>query len=241
MKRERSFQVAVQSETELYLPVKTFLEKLGYAVKSEIHGCDIVAIRREEEEPIVVELKKTFNLALLFQGINRLKMTNTVYLAVEYTNKKRGSHQHKWNDIMYLCRLLGLGLLAVQFYKTKKPVIEVLCEPVPYVPRQTKKRAAGLLREFRERSGDYNVGGSSQRKLITAYREKALHCAHLLHTHGRLSPKQLRELTGSSKVGGILQKNFYGWFRRAERGIYELTPAGEEALRSYSDVVEEIK
>ena len=31
-------------ETSLYLPVKNFLEKLGFIVKGEIGGCDLVAL-----------------------------------------------------------------------------------------------------------------------------------------------------------------------------------------------------
>jgi len=32
-------------ETDLYEPVKVFLEKQGYEVKAEITDCDLVAIR----------------------------------------------------------------------------------------------------------------------------------------------------------------------------------------------------
>lgn len=32
-------------ETALYVPVKRFLEKLGFEVKGEIHGCDVVALK----------------------------------------------------------------------------------------------------------------------------------------------------------------------------------------------------
>src|ERR671936_658540 len=35
-------------ETSLYIPVKRFLETLGFDVKGEICGCDLVAIRGEE-------------------------------------------------------------------------------------------------------------------------------------------------------------------------------------------------
>jgi len=31
-------------ETALYLPVKRFLEKLGFTVKGEVGGCDVVAL-----------------------------------------------------------------------------------------------------------------------------------------------------------------------------------------------------
>lgn len=33
------------NETSLYAPVKRFLESLDFAVKGEIGGCDIVALR----------------------------------------------------------------------------------------------------------------------------------------------------------------------------------------------------
>ena len=46
-------------ETELYAPVKAFLEAQGYEVKAEIKGCDVVAIRGEEA-PLIVELKPAF-------------------------------------------------------------------------------------------------------------------------------------------------------------------------------------
>ena len=52
-------------ESSLYLPVKRFLEKLGFEVKGEVCGCDLVALR-EGEPPVVVigELKLAFTLDL---------------------------------------------------------------------------------------------------------------------------------------------------------------------------------
>ncbi len=55
------------SEASLYAPVKRFLERLGYEVKGEVRGCDLVA-RRGDEPPVIVELKLRFNLALVFRG-----------------------------------------------------------------------------------------------------------------------------------------------------------------------------
>ncbi|HEY0828417.1 MAG TPA: DUF2161 family putative PD-(D/E)XK-type phosphodiesterase [Bacilli bacterium] len=227
----------ILSETELYLPVKSFLEQRGYQVKGEIKNCDIVATSPDLEEPIIIELKKTFNLSLIFQGIDRLKLSDQVYLAVEKTKKKAGAQNQRWGDISNLCRMLGLGLMTVQFFKSKPPAIEVLTEPFPYIPRSSKKRVTRLLYEFNERSGDYNVGGSNKRKLVTVYREKALYCAYFLEKHEKLSPRQLKILTGSSNVSDTLQKNYYGWFERQERGIYALTPKGIEALTTYAHVI----
>ena len=58
------------AEADLYEPVKRFLEAQGYTVKGEVKACDIVAVRGEEP-PVVVELKTSFSLPLVFQGIER--------------------------------------------------------------------------------------------------------------------------------------------------------------------------
>ncbi|MDF2668300.1 MAG: hypothetical protein K0R67_606 [Paenibacillus sp.] len=228
--------MAIQSETELYSPIKNYLELLGYEVKGEVKHCDLVAIRGDEP-PIIVELKKTLNLPLLIQGIDRLQQSDTVYLAVELPATGRAPHQLKWSDLTRLCRMFGLGLMTVRFYSRRKPKVEVLCQPEPYTPRRSKVKAARLLYEFKERTGDYNVGGSTQRKLMTAYREKALHCAYWLQQSGPSSPRQLREWTENAKVLTLLRANYYGWFVRVERGIYRLTASGEQALEEYSSIV----
>ncbi|MFC0213054.1 DUF2161 domain-containing phosphodiesterase [Paenibacillus chartarius] len=227
----------IQHETELYEPIKQALERLGYEVKAEVNHCDVVAVRGDEP-PVIVELKRSFNIPLLIQGIDRQKLTDLVYVACELPPKGRAPHGVSWSDLQKLCRMLGLGLITVQFYKSKKkPAVDFMCHPEPYVPRPNKRGAQRLAVEFRERSGDYNVGGSSKRKLITAYREKSLHIAYLLQKHGPLSPRQLREMTGNGKAAAFLQDNVYRWFRRVSRGVYALAPEGETALVTYSHVV----
>jgi hypothetical protein len=228
--------VAIRSETELYAPIKAFLEGRGYVVRGEVKHCDLVAMRGDEP-PIVVELKRSFNIPLLIQGIERLRLTDQVYVAFELPNKGRAPHGVRWDDLRRLCRMLGLGIMTVQFYIRKKPVVDIVCEPTPYTPRPNKRAAKNVITEFRERSGDYNVGGSSKQKLMTAYREKTLHCVYLIQQNGPLSPKRLRELTGSSAINNILQKNYYRWFIRTGRGIYDITPAGRHALTDYAHVL----
>ena len=58
-------------ESDLYAPVKALLEGQGYVVKGEVRGCDVVAVRAGEP-PVIVELKRTFGLGLVLQGIDRL-------------------------------------------------------------------------------------------------------------------------------------------------------------------------
>jgi hypothetical protein len=229
--------LSIRTETDLYAPVKTFFEQLGYEVRGEVNHCDVVAIRGDEP-PVIVELKKNLNIPLLLQGIDRLALSPHVYIAFELPRKGKAPHGASWSDIRKLCRMLGLGMITVQFFKTRKPRVEVVCHPETYIPRHNKRAARLVVQEFRERRGDYNVGGSTQRKIVTAYREKALHCAWLLKQHGPMSPKQLREMTGNPKTAELLQKNFYRWFHRIKRGVYGLSPLGEEAVSEYAHVVE---
>ena len=46
-------------ESDLYFPVKRFLESQDFKVKGEVEHCDIVAVRGQEEL-LVVELKLSF-------------------------------------------------------------------------------------------------------------------------------------------------------------------------------------
>ncbi|MFD0681099.1 MULTISPECIES: DUF2161 family putative PD-(D/E)XK-type phosphodiesterase [unclassified Paenibacillus] len=254
--------MAIKTETELYAPVKSYFEQLGYSVKGEVRHCDLVAMRGDEP-PVIVELKKNFSIPLLLQGINRLRLTRQVYVAFELPNKGRAPHGASWPELRKLCQMLGVGMITVQFFKRKKPTVLLEChppvaslthhdgpkpveaepEPVPapaILPRHNKRAADRIVYEFKERRSDYNVGGSTKLKLMTSYREKALHIAYLLNQHGPLSPRRLRELTGNPHTAGQLQKNYYRWFQRVERGVYKVTPQGEEALRTYANVVEEL-
>ncbi len=234
--------MTVQHETELYEPLKAFFEQHGYEIKGEVRNCDLVGVHPDRSEPLIVEMKKTFNLALLLQGMERLQMSSQVYLAVERSRTKRGAVNQRWGDITKLCRKLGFGLMTITFFKTKKPFVEVLCEPLQHdaPPKIKKRRTERLLYEFHERSGDYNVGGSSRAKLMTAYREKALRVALALASAPPegASPASLRDLTGIGNTAAILRNNYYGWFDRIGRGRYILTPAGSEGLNLYAAIIE---
>jgi len=106
--------VGFERETELYAPVKEYLEGQGYEVKAEIDGCDLVA-RRGQEPPVIVELKAGFTLPLVLQGVDRLSLSDVVYLAVAVPRKpaKGSLWRRERRSILRLCRRLGLGLLAV--------------------------------------------------------------------------------------------------------------------------------
>jgi hypothetical protein len=222
-------------EAALYLPVKQFLEQQGYEVKGEVRGCDLVA-RRGDEPPVIVELKLRFNLPLVLQGIDRLKLTERVYLAVPRPERRArgGALAPERPEIRKLCRRLGLGLILVGL---SRKTLEVLEEPRPYRPRQAKLRALRLVEEFSQRLGDANVGGAVGVPLVTAYRQDALRCARMLALSGPMRLGSLRAATGVPRAARILQHNVYGWFARLERGIYGLTPEGDQALSRFADAL----
>ena len=92
-------------ETDLYAPVKAFLEDQGYVVKAEIGAADVVGVRGAEP-PVVVELKLGFSLALFHQCIARLKVSDEVYMAVARQPGKR--FQKALKDNIAMARRLGL-------------------------------------------------------------------------------------------------------------------------------------
>jgi hypothetical protein len=208
-------------ETALYPILKRFLEAAGYRVKGEVCGCDIVALR-EGEPPFVaiVEIKRAFNLELVLQAVERMRPADAVWLAVPSTRRGRDRDPR----VRRLCRLLGLGLIAVD---TSRDQVEVLAEPAPYRPRPDRPRRQRLLTEFARRRGDPSPGGSTRQPIMTAYRQRALACARCLCA-GPGRPRDLRH--AASDAGDILRRNVYGWFERVTFGHYRLTPQGEAAL-----------
>lgn len=217
-----------QAESDLYPPVKAFLEAQGYAVKAEIGECDLLAIRGEEE-PVVVELKRAFSLALVMQGAARQAMFAQVYLAVGLGPRGWGP---RYKDVIRLCRRLGLGLLAVRF-GAAGAAVEAHLDPGPFAPRRNAKRRGRLLREFARRAGDPNLGGTTGVKRVTAYRQDALRLARHLAEAGPASPAAAAAATGVARAGAILRADHYGWFARVARGVYALTEAGAAGLAAF--------
>ncbi|MEL6372345.1 MAG: DUF2161 family putative PD-(D/E)XK-type phosphodiesterase [Pseudomonadota bacterium] len=215
---------AATRETDLYPPIKAFLETQGYTVKAEVEGADVVA-HRDGDEPVVVELKMQFSLALLLQAIERQRISACVYVAVP---DKAGAPARKARRAhMTLCRRLGIGLLSVRL---SDGFVEPLLDPAPYRPRVCKRRRGRMLREFHKRVGDPNTGGSTRRMIMTAYRQDAIRCACALAQDGATKASQVAAKTGVARARRIMADDHYGWFERVAVGVYQLTPKGRTAV-----------
>ena len=209
-------------ETSLYLPVKRFLETLGFEVKGEICGCDVVALRGDSAPVVVVgELKLNFNLDLVLQGVDRTAASDEIWLAVRASKPCRGREQDP--RVRRLCRLLGFGLLGV----SASGHVQILVEPGPWRPRRDPPRRSKLVDEHRRRQGDPVLGGGTRSPIMTAYRQQALACAAALSA-GPRRPRDVKATVPDAPK--ILLRNVYGWFVRVERGIYGLTDLGRAAL-----------
>jgi len=216
-------------ESSLYLPVKRFLEKLGFEVKGEVCGCDLVALDAKEPVAVVIgELKLTFTLDLVLQAVDRLAACDEVWLAVRASRRGRGREHDA--RLRKLCRLLGFGFLSV----SSSGKVEVLVEPVPWRPRRDAKRRSRIVAEHRRRRGDPAMGGSTRQPIMTAYRQQALACAAEL-SRGPARPRDLKP--NHPDAPAILLRNVYGWFVRVERGVYGLSEAGKAALIRWSSHV----
>lgn len=213
-------------ETTLYLPVKRFLERLGFEVKGEVCGCDVVALDQGVPTAVVIaELKLAFTLELVLQAVDRLPACDEVWLAVRASRRGRGREGDP--RVRKLCRLLGFGLVSV----LAKGNVEVIVEPARWQPRRDPKRRSRIVDEHRKRKGDPALGGSTRRPIMTAYRQQALDCARALAA----APGRPRDLKATMPdASKILLRNVYGWFERIERGRYGLTKLGRAELARWA-------
>jgi hypothetical protein len=217
-------------EVDLYPTLKHFLRQQGYEVKGEVHNCDVIAVRGDEPI-VVVELKLSINLAVMLQAVDRLQISDIVYIGVPkgivVLKKQR-------KQVVKLLRMLGLGLIVID------PVallgsVDVLCDPGKYKPRQVKRRTRRLLGEFMHRVGDPNVGGSAPRRgIMTVYRQKALAIAEYLQEYGETKAAIIASSLTEPKTRTILYNNVYGWFDRLGRGVYALSSRGEAELPQWT-------
>ncbi|MNW28680.1 hypothetical protein D3C74_55110 [compost metagenome] len=102
-------------ETELYAPVKEWLEAQGYTaypeVECRVNRADVVGIKGNES--VIVEMKTSLSLELIAQGVEWVykNSANKVYLAIPRLQK----------DISYYVSSLlsreGLGLIMVDPYE----------------------------------------------------------------------------------------------------------------------------
>lgn len=204
------------NEIEMYPAIKAYFEELGFKVRSEVRDIDVVA--QKEDLLIGIEMKVNLSISLLTQAALRQKTCDLVYLAVP--KPKRIVKNKTFKNLLYLLRRLELGLLYVDLAKSE--VVEVI-EPTFYDlnagKRQKLKEKTRILKEIKGRSLDGNQGGSTRKKLLTAYREDSLRTVALMGILKTMAPKDLAKFNLNKT---LLRNNYYNWFLRVDRGKYAL-------------------
>lgn len=218
------------TESDLYEPLKLHLEAQGYVVKAEVKSCDVVATR--EKEVVAFELKKSFNLKLVYQCLARLKYADAVYAVI--ASPKEGQLSKSVKECKNLLSRIGIGLILVYLYESGSRV-QVILQPNQIPVKKNGRLKKVVLREFNNRSGSYNIGGTKG-AIATAYREAAIHCAVIIEKMGPASPAQIRKIGGPDNGGSIMNNNYYGWFNKVKRGVYVNNPVVREALEQYKDI-----
>ena len=213
---------ASMMESDLYTIVEKYYIAQGFSVKGEVCGCDLVAIR--EDKIIIVELKKSFNVKLLYQGIRRLSATEYVYVA--FFKPKTKQSISFWTMIKSLCRRLHIGAILVEDNN-----LRFLLHPEMFQARKSTMQRKKILKEFHGRKVSENKGGITGQKLETAYLESAIKIAVILSENGALSAKDLQIMGTSENTHTILYRNHYGWFEKKEKGIYFLKKGLSDQIR----------
>lgn len=200
-------------ESDLYIALEKYLSQKGYQVKGEVCGCDLVALKGEEL--MIVELKKAFNVKLLYQAARRLSITENVYVAVPKPSAKQ--RVSFWQMLKSLSRRLEIGLIVIDASD-----VRIFVEPKPFKGVRSSKKRKTLLAEFNGREASSNLGGVTRTKLQTAYLENAIKISVLLKKHKELSAKNLVAYGCSKATHRTLYNNHYAWFEKKGRGIYAL-------------------
>lgn len=218
-------------ESDLFKPVKKYLEANDYKVRAEVKDCDITATKGDEL--IIIELKLSANLQLFIQATDRQRVTDSVYVAIPRPSIRSKKH---WKGIRHILRRLELGLIFVDVDNPINPV-EIVFHPIKFQRKKISKRKKAIIEEVENRSQNLNVGGSNKKKIVTAYKENAIRIAVYLKEIGATSPKILRKYDSGKKTLSILYNNFYGWYQRVDRGIYDITAKGKSELKNFPGLV----
>lgn len=216
-------------ESDLYQPIKSHLEQLNYVVKGEIKDCDVVA--KKDDKLVIIELKLSLNITLLLQAVERFSLSDTVYIAVP---KQCGIYKKQTKQVKKLMKRLGLGLIVVDFQKTQQ-YVEIVSDPQDYSPRINKRKQAGLLKEFNQRVGDTQKGGSTRAKAgLTAYRQRCIRVAEYLTQHATARGADINKAIDEPQATLFLRNDYYGWFEKVERGVYKLSEKGKQDLPNWT-------
>lgn len=139
-------------ESDLYVPVKGWLESIGCeGVYGEVLNVDVLGIMGKLD--IIVEMKTSLNFKVIQQGLDRYSYGSYVYLAVPYP--KRAHEQ----VAIGLLKSKGLGLLYVR--ENGKVVVKVQAK-LNRMPKWKRRRIRRYIKDYHAEQIGGVKGGESE-------------------------------------------------------------------------------
>lgn len=221
-------------EADLFLPIKQYFTDLGFLVQGEVKNCDIVCLKNKKL--VTIELKKSFNLKLLYQAFERKSFSDYVYIAI-ITPKNFRKKDVK--NMINILKTLNIGLITVSLNSPLKKV-QIVFDPSANKVSNYKKRNL-VLKEFTNRNLDTNVGGScTKTPILTAYKENSIKLACILDILKKSTPANLKKISGVENSYSILYQNHFNYFQKVDRGVYSLSKIGVNMLKKgeFGDAVD---
>ena len=220
----------IQKESTMYEPIREMLKELGFIVRGEVKNCDIAAVKGEELW--IVEMKLSASITLLYQAMERKRITDFVYIALP---RPKNSRHKNFSCLRKIVEKLELGLILVSL-DSPLPIAEIVTLPQKG-GKPNKKKAESVRNELLGRSID-TTGGINKSGVNTAYREKCIQIACFLEKFKSLKTRELTKMGCPKDTSSILRNNHYGWFKRtgdkenvlSDRGLAFLTNSSQSPL-----------
>ena len=178
---------------------------------------------------VICELKMSFNLELVLQGVERATSCDEVWLAAQLSVRGKGREADR------RFRRSAAGWVSVSRRIFVRPRRSAALPDAPQ-PRRNLKKRSRIVAEYNKRQGRSRRG-----RLARADHDRLSSAGAGLRQRDDGRP----EAPARSQEGHFpapaasCQHNVYGWFARAERGIYELTEAGRAALLRWPQAAQE--
>lgn len=217
----------IKSETELYLPVQKYFLDMGFKVDAEVRNCDVVATK--EDVTVICELKRGFTVELLYQLVQRKKLTPYVYAVIPRPKNMRSRAFLKKLDIL---RALDCGLMIV-LNSTKR--VDIVLKPKGIDSEANKNNRRGIEKEVSVRKMSLNLGGQSNRKIVTAHKESLIAALCYIEKYGDIKTKVCKD-----NIRNVLQRDYHKCFVKLDRGLYTMNDKGKKILedKDYKDIVD---
>jgi hypothetical protein len=191
-------------ETELYLPVKNWLEDQGFEVFPEVQlhwGMNIVdIIGIHKPLTIAVELKTSFSLAVIEQAINNRLLVHKSYVAVPYFERiiRNGKYVEGSDHRLAtnICRENGIGVLRLHFdRKTNNYKYLEEIQPAKLSRKWCvyQKQIIAICDENRKKFNEENniVAGAKGGGYLTDYKKTIQNVINFLKDHNKATAKEI--------------------------------------------------